>query len=52
MGLINVIGCCVGFFCFLTCGFYCGGCITCPCTKKNKNVNEDCDLNQNEFEKV
>ena len=55
MGLINLIGCCLGFFCMLSCGFYCGGCIKCPCAQGNKSINNlenDVCLNQNDFEKV
>jgi hypothetical protein len=51
MGLINLIGCCLGFFCMLSCGFYCGGCIRCPCAQGNKNSSNDAE-NQNDFEKV
>ena len=56
MGLINLaVGCCIGFFCMFSCGFYCGGCIKCPCGRGNNNMagleNEVC-LNQNECEKV
>jgi hypothetical protein len=45
MGIFQLIGCCLGFVCLLSCGFYCGGCCC-----KNK-ITQD-NLNKNDFDKV
>jgi len=56
MGIFQLMGCCLGFFCLLSCGFYCGGC----CCKNKVNQDnldikysmQDVNLNKNDFEKV
>jgi hypothetical protein len=49
MGIFQLIGCCLGFVCLLSCGFYCGGCC---CKNKITQDNLDIHLNKNDFDKV